>query len=113
MVTAHFTSGDEARVRSSPTVVCFIPGAVSEDVPEAGWIVRQDMWGQRVAGEVMHAALRWFDETHGPRRIACMIEEGNVASERVAARLSFVQYDRHMSETEPSTAVNLFQRLRR
>lgn len=88
-------------------------GKGMDDVPEAGWIVRQDMWGQRVAGEVMHAALRWFDETHGPRRIACMIEEGNVASERVAARLSFVQYDRHMSATEPSTAVNLFQRLRR
>lgn len=63
-----------------------------DDVPEAGWIVRQDCWGQGLAGEVMQAALAWFDATHGRRRIACMIETGNTASERVAARLGFVRY---------------------
>lgn len=80
-----------------------------DDVPEAGWIVRQDCWGQGVAGEMMRASLAWFDAEHGPKRVACMIEEGNTASEKVAASLGFVKYDSH--EEEGGAAVNLFERL--
>jgi RimJ/RimL family protein N-acetyltransferase len=40
----------------------------------------------------MEAILGWFDEAHGIRRIACMIEKGNVPSERLAARLGFAAY---------------------
>jgi RimJ/RimL family protein N-acetyltransferase len=69
-----------------------LPGM--DDVPEAGWIVRHDWWGKGVAGEVMRAALAWFDASHGPRRVTCMIEAGNVASERVAAGLGFAEYHR-------------------
>lgn len=69
-----------------------LPGL--DDVPEAGWIVHRDWWGKGVAGEVMRAALAWFDQAHGPQRIGCMIEQGNVASERLAAALGFVEYDR-------------------
>ncbi|HKU05900.1 MAG TPA: GNAT family protein [Bradyrhizobium sp.] len=86
-------------------------GKGMDDVPEAGWIVRQDCWGQGVAGEVMRAVLPWFDETHGQRRIACMIEEGNIASECLAAALGFVQYGRHEAEGEEQAAVNLFERM--
>ena len=79
-----------------------------DDTPEAGWIVRQDCWGQGVAGEVMQAVLPWFHAKHGPRRVACMIEQGNSASERVAAALGFVWYDRH--EADETTVLNLFER---
>jgi len=82
-----------------------------DDVPEAGWIVRQDWWGKGVAGEVMQAVLEWFDAAHGPRRIACMIEEGNDASERLAARLGFVPYDSHQDEDGDRVVLNLFERV--
>lgn len=87
-------------------------GKGMDDMPEAGWIVRQDCWGQGVAGEVMRAALAWFDETHGQRRIACMIEEGNVASEALASALGFARYARHAPESE-GRPLNLFERAQR
>lgn len=77
-----------------------------DDVPEAGWIVRRDWWGKGVASETMEAALRWFDHEHGPKRIACMIEDGNSASERVATRLGFTRCGTHLSE-EGADAVQL------
>ena len=67
-----------------------------DDVPEAGWIVHPDHWGQGYASEAMRAALAWFDEVHGAQRIACMIETGNAASQRLAAKLGFVEYTRHV-----------------
>ena len=72
--------------------------------------VRQHCWGQGVASQVMRAALRWFDEIHGRRRIACMIEEGNTASERLAAGLGFVQYGMHVPENDNRTVLKLFER---
>jgi RimJ/RimL family protein N-acetyltransferase len=70
-------------------------GRGMDDVPEAGWIIRRDHWGMGLAGEAMRAILAWFDATHGPNRIAAMIEQGNVVSGRVAAALDFIEYDRH------------------
>lgn len=58
----------------------------------------------------MQAALGWFDETHGPRRIACMIEEGNTASERLAAALGFVRYGRREPEAAGGPGLNLYER---
>jgi len=86
-------------------------GKGMDDVPEAGWIVRRDCWGQGVAGEVMRAVLPWFDQTHGQRRIACMIEEGNKASERLAGALGFTRYGRHEAEDESRAVLNLFERV--
>lgn len=69
-----------------------------DDVPEAGWILGQDTWGQGLAGEAMRAVLDWFDRTHGSRRIACMIEEGHHASLRLAQALGFEAYAVHESD---------------
>lgn len=69
-----------------------------DDVPEAGWIVHQDHWGQGVAREAMEAALAWFDKAHGRQRIACMIEEGHAASDALAGKLGFVRYGQHQAE---------------
>jgi RimJ/RimL family protein N-acetyltransferase len=73
-------------------------GQGMDDVPEAGWIVRRDHWGQGVANEAMDAALDWFDGEHGLCRIAAMIEEGNAASQRLAIRLGFKAYGHHIYE---------------
>ena len=71
-----------------------------DDVPEAGWIVHPDHWGQGIASEAMNAVLPWFDEVHGKQRVACMIEAGHAASEKVAAQLGFVEYAQHQQEND-------------
>ena len=83
-------------------------GQGMDDVPEAGWIIHRDHWGKGIAGEAMRAILPWFDHAHGPRRIAAMIEEGNAASEKVAASLGFVAYGRQEFEGSPLV---LYERL--
>lgn len=89
----------------------FGPDLGMDNVAEAGWIVRADWCGRGVAREMMEAALAWFDEAHGPRRVACMIEVGNTASERLAARLGFVRYATHETEDGGESAtLNLFER---
>ena len=65
------------------------------DVPEVGWIIHPDHWGQGVAREAMRAVLAWFDEVHGRQRVACMIEAEHAVSQRLAAQLGFVEYARH------------------
>jgi RimJ/RimL family protein N-acetyltransferase len=70
-------------------------GRGMDDVPEAGWIVERDQWGQGLAGEAMRAILAWFDQAHGPRRITCMIEQGHQVSDRLAQSLGFRAYARH------------------
>ena len=84
-----------------------LPGL--DDVVEAGWIVHRDHWGKGIAGEVMQAVMDWFDRSHGHQRVACMIEEGNLASQRLAAALGFVEYGRHEAPDEPRPLV-LYQR---
>jgi RimJ/RimL family protein N-acetyltransferase len=71
-----------------------------DDVPEAGWIIHPDHWGQGYAGEVMAAVMPWFDAIFGRQRIACMIEEGHGASERLALKLGFAPYGRHQQPEE-------------
>lgn len=71
-----------------------------DDVPEAGWIIHPEHWGQGVAGEAMRAILPWFDAAHGPQRIACMIEDGHTASQHLAGQLGFVPYARHHQPDE-------------
>lgn len=64
-------------------------GADFDDSPEAGWILAHDHTGQGLAREAMEAVLQWFEHSHGPRRIVCMIEQGNQPSLGLAARLGF------------------------
>lgn len=80
-----------------------------DDVPEAGWIVHRDHWGQGIAREVMEAALAWFDAVHGRQRIACMIEDGHAASDALAGKLGFVRYGQHQPDSGP--ALVLYERL--
>jgi RimJ/RimL family protein N-acetyltransferase len=70
------------------------------DVPEAGWIVHPDHWGHGYAGEAMAAIMPWFDRAHGQQRVACMIEQGHTVSERLAAKLGFIEYARHQQPEE-------------
>jgi RimJ/RimL family protein N-acetyltransferase len=88
------------RERGAPTVVgiCGVFrswrgfGEGFDDVPEAGWIFAEPVWGRGYAAEAAAGALAWFERVHGQQRIACMIEPGNHASLAVAARLGFIAY---------------------
>lgn len=82
-----------------------------DDVPEAGWIVHRDHWGQGIAREAMEAALIWFDAAHGRQRIACMIEDGHTVSIRLAATMGFVRYGRQ--QADDAAALVLYERLPR
>lgn len=57
--------------------------------PEAGWAVAPDHWGRGAASEIMAAALDWSDSVLGAAEVRCIINPGNGASERVAAKLGF------------------------
>ncbi len=80
-----------------------------DDVPEAGWIVHRDHWGQGIAREAMEAALAWFDDSHGRQRVACMIEEGHAASDALAIKLGFSRYAR--CEQDNGTVLVLYERV--
>ena len=80
-----------------------------DDVPEAGWIIHPDHWGQGYAGEAMRAVMPWFDAAHGPQRIACMIDAGHAVSERLALQLGFIEYARHQQAGEKQ--VVLYERV--
>lgn len=87
----------------------FGPDKGLDDVPEAGWIVHKDHWGQGLAREAMEASLAWFDSLHGRQRIACMIEEGHTASDALAGKLGFRRYGVH--QPEEGAALVLYERL--
>ena len=69
-----------------------------DNTPEAGWIIHPAHTRQGYAAEAMEAALNWFDTTHGPQRIACMIDPANTPSHKLAAALGFNEYARHTPE---------------
>ena len=60
-----------------------------EDVPEAGWAFAADHWGGGLATEAMSTALGWADAHLDAGEVRCIIDQGNAASERVAAKLGF------------------------
>jgi RimJ/RimL family protein N-acetyltransferase len=77
-----------------------------EGFPEAGWAVAPDWWGKGVASEVMGAALAWTDAVLASE-VRCIINPGNDASERVAAKLGFVPIGDQMLGSDP---VNVYAR---
>jgi len=85
-------------------------GKGMDDIPEAGWIINADNWGQGYAREAMEAALAWFDARHGEQRIACMIEQGHTVSERLALALGFAAYGRH-DPADGTTPLILYERV--
>lgn len=60
-----------------------------ESVPEAGWAFDADHWGMGLATEAMSAALAWADANLDSPEVRCIIDPGNTASEKVAAKLGF------------------------
>lgn len=60
--------------------------------PEAGWAFAPDAWGKGYATEAMTAILGWADATLTCTEIRCIIDPGNFASQKVAAKLGFEKF---------------------
>jgi RimJ/RimL family protein N-acetyltransferase len=78
------------------------------DTPEAGWVLAPGTHGRGFATEAMRAALAWGDERFQPRRTVCMIDPGNEASQAVAAKCGYTQFDMVEYGGEPTI---LYQRV--
>lgn len=60
-----------------------------EDFPECGWVIAPEGWGNGYASEAVAAMCAWADAAAiGETR--CLIDDDNVASVRVAARIGYV-----------------------
>lgn len=60
-----------------------------DGIPEAGWALAPAAWGRGYATEAVTAVLAWAATHLGDPPIACIIDPGNLASLRVAAKLDF------------------------
>jgi len=65
-----------------------------QDIPEAGWALMPHMGGRGLATEAMDAVLGWADAQLAADRTGCIIDPGNSASLRVAAKLGYVESGR-------------------
>lgn len=59
--------------------------------PEAGWAFVPDAWGRGLATEAIAAVLEWAD-TALQAEVRCIIDPGNIASQKVAAKLGFQHF---------------------
>jgi RimJ/RimL family protein N-acetyltransferase len=78
------------------------------DAPEAGWALCPWAHGKGYATEALVAAHGWLDAARGNPRTVCMIQDGNSASVRVAAKLGYAEYARTAYKCEPTV---LYERL--
>jgi RimJ/RimL family protein N-acetyltransferase len=62
-----------------------------EGYPEAGWAFAAASWGQGIASEAIGAVTDWTDAA-GIAETRCMIDHGNLASAKVAARCGYVPF---------------------
>ena len=76
-------------------------------LPEAGWVIAPAMHGRGYATEAVAAALGWLEAHHAPAATACMIDDGNAASVRVADKLGYLPW---MPGTYKGAAVQLYRR---
>lgn len=67
--------------------------ALLEGVPEIGWALMPDAGGQGFATEAVDAILQWADAGLGAPVTRCIIDPGNVASLRVAAKAGYQPRD--------------------
>ena len=78
-----------------------------EGSPETGWVLAAHAHGKGYATEAVRTALGWCDARFGSKRTVCIIDPGNVASIRVAAKCG---YQERARTTYKGGSVILFQR---
>lgn len=79
-----------------------------DGAPEAGWAFAAWAHGQGFATEAMRAVLAWSDTQLRAPRTVCLIDDGNVASVRVAEKLGFRRWTETTLQGAP---IRLFERV--
>ena len=72
-----------------------------QDIPEAGWALMPGAAGRGIATEAMSIVLAWADATLRADRTGCIIDPGNTASLRVAAKLGYAEAGRPVFRGSP------------
>jgi RimJ/RimL family protein N-acetyltransferase len=68
--------------------------ALLDGVPEIGWALTSDAGGRGLATEAVEAIVRWSDKELGALVTRCIIDPGNAASLRVAAKCGYAEIGR-------------------
>ena len=76
-------------------------------VPEIGWVLASWSHGMGYATEAARAAIEWLEGALGPQRTACIIDEDNRASIRVAEKVGYREFARSVYKSAP---VVMFER---
>ena len=63
-------------------------------VPEIGWVLARSAHGRGYATEAAQGALGWLESALGPQRTACIINDDNYASLRVAEKCRYREFAR-------------------
>jgi RimJ/RimL family protein N-acetyltransferase len=71
------------------------------DAPEGGWVLAQSAHGRGFATEALRAALAWDEHRLARQRTRCIIDPGNDASVRVAAKCGFARVGDALYRGEP------------
>lgn len=72
------------------------------DKPELGWVIVADRQGRGYASEALAAAVAWGDRHLNVAETVAMIDPGNAASLRLAAKLGYREYARADYKGAPS-----------
>lgn len=78
-------------------------------VPECGWVISPDRFGQGFASEAVGAIHKWFDEELDEPESVCIIDGDNAASIRIAEKLG---YQKNGSVQMNGEAVGFYKRKR-
>lgn len=79
-----------------------------EGTLEAGWALIPSVHGRGYGAEAMQALVGWADRNFPGRRMTCIIDPSNQASQRVAIRLGFSEVTRTTYHGSPTI---LFERM--
>ena len=60
-------------------------------IPECGWVISPEKFGQGYASEAVKAAHDWIDSEHDAAKTCCIIDHDNAASIRIAEKLGYAQ----------------------
>lgn len=84
-------------------------GETFDHFPEAAWILASGTHGKGYAFEAASAAHAWFDERHQPHRTVCIIQNENIPSHRLAAKLHYRAFG---EATYKGATMTMYERLR-
>ncbi|HEY0383536.1 MAG TPA: GNAT family N-acetyltransferase [Candidatus Elarobacter sp.] len=76
--------------------------ASMRDVPEIGWTLAPSFYGKGYATEAVRAAVAWGDVRFESARTVCLINEGNLASIRVAQKCGYEVFERTTFNEQPT-----------